>query len=144
MVQGSKDTLILVVTVLTWLFMGAASAYCAFEEMVNFVEFTRVIILIYMFLFSLIGLAFEARIGFVRNWFTFLTHTAGKSVFLIFLGTLGVSFGFASKPIYRLIPAIAGIVAIVVAILLLVLSFLNKPKAAEPPVELPATGASAV
>lgn len=133
----------MIISIVMWLVIGIGSGYCLFNEFGSNIEFTRIIILLYLMLFSVVGITFEIGILMVRQWFTFLGASGGKGIFFIFCGTLGISFGFTMSPFYKGLPALFGIAAMVVGVLLMILGCMNKNKAADNnTTELPAVAAT--
>lgn len=108
---------------LRWLNAAALAGLGGYSFVVSLQYFsdpTRCVLCIYLTLFGLLLMACEAKLGFASRNFGFLMNDQGLSGFLIFIGTLGLSFGWFDTPIQKIIPFLLGILSCVVAVVMIV------------------------
>lgn len=107
------------VKVLRWLNCTALAALGAYSFIVSlqyFTDPTRCVLCVYLCLFGLLGIACELNLAVAARNFGFLMDHQGKAVYFIFIGTLGLSFGWYNTPMQKVIPFILGVFSLFVAV----------------------------
>mmetsp|Transcript_10829 Transcript_10829/g.12436 ORF Transcript_10829/g.12436 Transcript_10829/m.12436 type:complete len:161 (-) Transcript_10829:687-1169(-) len=117
------------IKVLRWVNCVALSVLGAYSVIVSlqyFTDPTRVVLCIYLTLFGLLGIACELNLAMATRNFQFLMDHKGKVVYFIFIGTLGLSFGWYNSPVQKIIPFLLGIFSIFVAVSMILDQWCNK------------------
>lgn len=112
------EKLAITVTWINWLSMAMLGGYSVIANLANFVEFIRLVISGYICAFGVVGLLFEVRVTGVVDTFPFLEGRFGKAMFFIFVGTLGMSFGWQTAPATHIIPFLVGLFSLIAGLIL--------------------------
>lgn len=103
-----------VVQVMVWVNCGLlifSGIYNTVANIINFLDPTVFVLAVYIAFFGVIGCASQFRFAFALRFFGFMQDWLLQSIFFIFVGTLGISFGPTS-----LIAFIVGIVSCCVGV----------------------------
>ena len=109
-----------------WGFLAVGGIYCCYDFISNFNDFTHLILVFYMTLFGIMGLCLEFGVDQVVRQVPFLTSLRGKAIFCFFVGTIGFSFGWSTKPNLNVVAFIMGLFSFATGVVCLVYSFCKK------------------
>lgn len=98
---------------INWFSLTGLGGFTVYDNIAHYSELTRLILAIYLCLFGLGGILFEAGHGFTRKKLAFLDSLTGRGIFFLFVGTLGLSFGWQTDPAGRIVPFLVGLISVV-------------------------------
>lgn len=111
--------------------LSVLGAYSFIVSLQYFTDPTRVVLCIYLTLFGLLGIACELNLAVAARNFGFLMDHQGKMVYFVFIGTLGLSFGWYNSPMQKVIPFILGIFSMFVAVAMILDRWCKKNSTAD-------------
>lgn len=109
-----------VVTWINWLALAVLGAYSFIVSLEYFSDPTRCVLTVYLSLFGCLGAANEFKLTIATRNFGFLNDRKSKAMFLVFVGTLGLSFGWYNSPLQKIIPFVLGVFSCFTAVVVLV------------------------
>lgn len=105
---------------INWVQMACLGVYTAYFFIANYDETgsspTTVVLGIYLAIFGIVGVVFEAGVKAIRRQFAFLESWGSKGWFFLFCASLGMSYGWETKPPGRIVPFVLGIFSAVCCI----------------------------
>ena len=116
---------------INWIQMAVLGAYTAYYSIANYEETpepTRIVLSVYLCLFGIVGILVEVNVKRVVEKLQFLATWGSKGWFFFFCGSLGMSFGWQTKPAALVIPFVMGIYSMVAAIICWLASCYHKEK----------------
>ena len=123
--------------VLSWvnyvqmLALGIYTVYWQFADETMRHQYTRTVLACYLCAFAVVGILVGFKVQCVTKNLEFLTKFGGRGFFFLLCGSLGLAFGFETKPLFKIAPFILGAFSVFCGIWSLVTSCVAKRDKAE-------------
>ena len=110
----SSDCVITAEKVLSWInvvqmvALGIYTIYWQFADEELRHQYTRTVLACYLVAFGIITGFVMAGVDCIKKNLEFLTKWGGRGAFFMLCGSLGLAFGFETKPLFKIAPFILG------------------------------------